>query len=254
MRNLLASQILLIAIGVLGISQSALAAKKDFKGLFGSYRREKFTENEARSSDFGIDLMLSTLMPVSPIVSSTESRTTGLTPMQGAMFFNVELNAFLSLAYNWEIYASIGHYSYETRKENSVRTDPELPLFHQFEMTAIPAVLGLKYRFSTDDLVPYVGAAVGMSYVRRKGFYDYNNVTFDEEFTTAVTAQVVAGIEFYFSSRAGLRLETSAMYFRLPSRTFDPSGPSGSAANFPIITYEGNPWLVRYASGIFILF
>lgn len=236
-----------------GLSEAAFAAKRDFKGLFGSYRREKFTENEARSSDFGVDLMLSTLLPMTPLVSSVETTGGALQPMQTSTFFNVELNFFYTIAYNWEIYASIGHYDYETRKENTVYTQVEKPLFHQFEMSAVPLILGLKYRFSTDDIVPYVGMGLGMSYVRRKGFYDYSLATYDEEFSTAITAQVHAGVEFYFSSRAGLRLEMSSLYIRLPARQFDPTG-TGNIGSLPIITYEGNPWLIRYASGFFILF
>ena len=52
------------------IAADAFAEKKDFKGLFGSYRREKFTENEGNSTDFGVDLSLSTLLPVQPLVQN----------------------------------------------------------------------------------------------------------------------------------------------------------------------------------------
>ena len=35
-----------------GFEFQAYAAKKDFTGIFGSYRREKFTENEGNKTDF----------------------------------------------------------------------------------------------------------------------------------------------------------------------------------------------------------
>lgn len=228
-------------------------AKKDFKGLFGSYRREKFTENEARSTDFGVDLMLSTLLPLMPIVKSSEdpTRQSSGEPMSYSTFFNFETTFFFTLMYHWQFFANIGYYTYEARKENTTRTDPSLPLFHQFEMDAIPLIGGVKYRFGTDDIVPYVGAGVGVAYVRRKGSYDYNDQQFNEEFLNALCGQIIFGIEFYFSARAGIRLETSAHYFKLPAKTFDTLGTPG---NFPIILYQGNPWSMRYASGLFFLF
>src|SRR5947209_5497597 len=58
---------------LLSFAVDAAQAKKDFKGLFGSYRREKFTENEANPSDFGIDLLLATMLPLSPVVKSQET-------------------------------------------------------------------------------------------------------------------------------------------------------------------------------------
>jgi len=232
----------------------SFAAKKDFKGLFGSYRREKFTENEARSTSFGVDFMLSTLFPLTPIVSSAESRSVGLTPLSSSSFFNFEASFFLTLNYNFELFANVGIYTYETRKENTERNDPSLPLFHLFEMDAYPMVLGVKYRLSTDDIVPYIGAGMGLAYVRRKGFYDNSPGTMDQEFSTVLTGQVTVGLEFFFSSNAGIRLESSAMFFKLPERTFDPSGPSGNPAFLPILSYQANPWLIRYASGIFVLF
>lgn len=228
-------------------------AKKDFKGLFGSYRREKFTENEARSTDFGMDIMLSTLLPVTPIVKSSEdpTRASAGDPMHFSTFFNFEASFFVTLVYHWELFANVGYYTYETRKENTTRTDPSLPLFHQFEMDAIPVTMGLKYRFGTDDIVPYLGLGAGMSYVRRKGFYDYNDAQFNEEHLNVLAGQIIAGLEFYFSPRAGIRLETSALYLKLPAKTFDTLGTPG---NFPIIKYQGNTWMVRYASGLFFLF
>ncbi len=227
-------------------------AKKDFKGLFGSYRREKFTENEARSSDFGIDVMLSTLIPVTSIVKSTEVRGESGSAMATSTFFNVEGSVFYSLMYHWQLFANFGYYTFDTRKENST-SPPDLPLFHQFEMTAIPIVGGLKYRFGTDDIVPYIGVGVGVAFVTRKGNYDYNDVQKDEEKLNVLAGQLIGGIEFYFAPRAGIRLETSVHYMKLPQRTFDPT-ISGSAANFPIMIYQPNTWSIRYASGLFFLF
>ena len=233
------------------VANDAFAAKRDFKGLFGSYRREKFTENEARSSDFGVDLLLSTLLPVTPIVRSTEDRAVGGTPMHYATFFNFETAFFYTINYHFETFLNLGYYSYDTRKENTQRTDPALPLFHQFEMEVIPAIGGVKYRLSMDDIVPYVGAGVGAAYVRRKGFYDYNNVTFNEQFMTVLAAQLMVGLEFFFSPRAGIRLEAAGYFMKLTGFRFDTGGTPGL---FPIIEYQPNPWSVRYASGIFFLF
>ena len=226
-------------------------AKKDFKGLFGSYRREKFTENEANSSDFGMDIMLSTLLPVTPIVKSSEVKGSPGEAMSYSTFFNFETSFFLTLSYHWELFANVGYYTYETSKANATQGNPALPLFHLFEMDVFPAVLGVKYRFGTDDIVPYVGAGVGAAYVRRKGYYDYNSVNFNEEYSTVLAAQLVAGIEFFFSSRAGIRLETAAHYLRLAAKEY---ATGGSATTFPIMIYQGNPWAIRYASGIFFLF
>lgn len=228
-------------------------AKKDFKGLFGSYRREKFTENEARSTDIGIDILLSTLIPVTPIVKSHEdpTRASAGDPMYYATFFNLETTLFFTLDYHFMIYGNIGYYTYETRKENTVRTDPTLPLFHQFEMTAIPVIGGVKYRFGMEDIVPYVGIGAGMAFIRRKGFYDYNDAQFNEEKLSVLAAQLTFGLEFYFSPRSGIRLEAGAHYFKLPTKTFD---TLGTPANFPVIIYQANPWSMRYASGLFFLF
>lgn len=242
----------LVILADLLVSTPSLAAKKDYKGLFGSYRREKFTENEARSTDFGFDVMLSTLFPVSSVAESTEDRTTGASPMPSSNFFNVEGNLFFTLDYNWQIYASVGYFNFDTRRENTIFTQANRPLFQQFEMTAMPVVAGVKYRFSEEDIVPYVGLGVGMAFVTRKAGYDYSALS-DEEKTNCVAGQIVGGVEFYFHSRAGIRLEVGAYNFRLGARTFDPTAPSGNANNNPIIVYSANPWLVRYASGIFIL-
>ncbi|MFM8313527.1 MAG: hypothetical protein ACKOA8_04515, partial [Deltaproteobacteria bacterium] len=75
-----------------GFDFEAQAAKKDFKGLFGSYRREKFTENEGNSTDFGMDLMLSTLLPVTSVVKSAQNESTPsvFDSLNYATFFNIE--------------------------------------------------------------------------------------------------------------------------------------------------------------------
>lgn len=230
----------------------AAFAKRDFKGLFGSYRREKFTENEANSTDFGMDLMLSTLLPLSPIIKSNEDSRVGEgSAMHYATFFNIEASFFVSLLYHWQLYANIGYYTYETRKENTKFTNPALPLFQQFEMDVVPLILGVRYRLSTEDIVPYIGGGVGPAYVRRKGFYDYNTVLFKEQFLNVLAAQILVGLEFYFAPNAGIRLETSAHFLRLPADTYD-SG--GSPDKNPILNFQANPWSIRYASGIFFLF
>ena len=195
----------LLILAEVFVSSASFAAKKDFKGLFGNYRREKFTENEARDNEFGMDIMLSTLFPLTGIVSSTEDRTQGATNMPSSNFFNVEGNVFFTLDYHWQIFGNFGYYFFDTRKENTIFTLPDKPQFQQFEMTAIPLLLGVKYRFSTDDIVPYVGVAAGISMVRRKAFYDYSTLSYEEN-VNAVSGQVIGGIEFYFHPRAGLRL------------------------------------------------
>jgi len=235
------------------VCAETFAAKKDFKGLFGSYRREKFTENEARKSDFGVDLLLSTLIPLSPLVKSAEDPAgANFSALQYSTFFNVEATIFYSLFYHWQLFANIGYYTYSTRKENvaSDVSNPELPLFHQFEIQAIPVTGGVKYRFSTEDIVPYVGAGIGYAFVKRKGSYD-SSAAVDNDSVNVIAGQVMAGFEFYFSPRAGLRLEAAAFYMKLPQRTFN---PQGNPAITPVFMYEANPLLMRYASGLFVLF
>lgn len=251
----------LFFILVLGILSTwgapASAARKDFKGLFGSYRQPRFTENEGRESDIGFDIMLSTMLPLSPVISSQESLAASPATLQNSMFFNGEASGFISFAYRWEAFVSIGYYTYETRKQSqsSGATDI-LPRFHQFELSAIPAIAGIRYRFGTEDIVPYLGIGVGMSRVHRRAFYDFNSFSGgvalqDEDFSSAVTGELIGGLEFYFSSRAGIRLEAAAYYLRLDARAWTPvGGPSPNAYMF----YGANPWFIRYASGIFILF
>lgn len=236
-------------IGLVLNCAESFAAKKDFKGLFGSYRRDRFTENEGNSTDFGIDLMLSTMIPITPIVSSSEVRGQAGTPMQYATYFNSEIGAHLSLGYNWQLFGNVAYYTYDTRKENTVFTDPKLPLFHQFEMQIIPIIGGVKYRFSREDIVPYIGVGAGIAQITRKASYDYSNTVADPQKFTAVVAQAIVGIEFYIAPRAGIRLEAAATYFKIPQDFFDPGGNK-----FAIFTYQANPIGLRYASGMFILF
>lgn len=230
------------------------AAKRDFKGLFGSYRREKFIENEARSSDFGVDIMLSTLLPISTIVSSQESSTGSFQPLYYSAFFNGEFSFHFSLNYHFETFLSVGYYSYETRKENAT---PELEsktkraIFHVFELTAAPVILGLRYRLSTDDLVPYLGAGIGMTNVRQKAYYDYNTTSSDERNFNAITGELILGFEFYFAARAGIRLELAGYLLNFPGDTYSPGGTPEINPNFQ---YSASPILVRYASGLFWLF
>ena len=230
-------------------------AKKDFKGLFGSYRREKFVENEARQNAFGMDILLSTLLPVTPIVKSSETDATesSATPMNYAAFFNFETTFFFTMSYSWEIFANLGYYSYETRKENSTAdpNDSKLPLFHQFEMDAVPLVLGLKYRFSTDDIVPYAGFGGGLSYVHRKAFYDYDKVQFYDSTVYPLVLEALGGVQFYFAPNAGLRLEIAAHYMGLTTKVYQTTGSPGG---HPVFTIMGAPISLRYASGIFFMF
>ncbi len=232
------------------------AAKKDFKGLFGSYRRERFTENEGNASDWGFDLMLSTAMPLGSLANSTESTSVAATPMAFSTYFNAEGSLFFTLAYNWELFLNMGYYSFETRRQNGeTNTDPDVnalagtPLFHTFEMSAIPVTLGVRHRFGRTDIVPYVGLGVGAAYVHRRGGYDYSALA-NDKFNTVPTAQATVGVEFFISARAGIRLEASGMMWMLPTGELR----QGTAANFPIIEYQANPFAVRYASGLFVLF
>jgi outer membrane protein W len=224
------------------LAAETYAAKKDFKGLFGSYRRERFTENEARPTDYGMDILLSTLLPITSVVNSNETpgATTG-TPMSYATFFNVESSFFFTLNYNWQLYLNFGYYSYDTRRQNSGAAQ-----FQMFTMEAIPVVLGAKYRFGTSDIVPYIGGGIGGVYSYRKGFFDYVN-SYNEVSGWGLAAQLSGGAEFYISARTGIRLEVAAMYMGL-------SGKNYTTATYPSILYQPNNFAVRYASGVFFLF
>ena len=229
----------------------ALAANKNFKGLFGSYRREKFTENEANSTDFGVDLMLSTLLPVTSVAKSAETSALNFNALNYATFFNVEASFWFSLGYNWAFYASIGKYSYETRKQNqiTINSPGSDPIFHKFEMDAVPGVVGIRYRLSEQDLVPYFSLGVGMAYVHRVGATE--GAYKDEEYKTVACGHGAIGLEFFFAPKAGLRVEASGYYLNLPQRTYDPGGTIG---NRPQLQYQANVWSMRYASGLFFLF
>ncbi|MBI1860504.1 MAG: outer membrane beta-barrel protein [Deltaproteobacteria bacterium] len=242
---------LLVILLVLCLHHDLMAApKRDFKGLFGSYRRERFTENEARSTDFGMDFSLSTLLPVGSIVQSSESGS-GYTPLNYAAFFDAEVSFLLSFGYHFQTFLSIGYYDYSTRKENAATSSTaKPPQFHDFDMTAIPILLGARYRFGTEDIVPYLGAGVGMANVHQKAYYEYSS-EFDDITQNVVAGQLIAGLEFYVSSRVGLRLEMSGFVMALPAG--GPWTPSGTTS-FPSFQYSGSPISVRYASGLFWLF
>lgn len=237
---------LLFLFLVVTLAGEARAEKKDYKGLFGNFRRDKFVENEGNASDFGVNILLSTLIPVSTIVTSQEGATSG--PLHYSTFFNLELELFLTLSYNWVLFVRSGYYDYDSRLENRVFTSLTDPRFHIFEMRFVPALGGIKYRFGRDDIVPYVGVGGGIAYVERRGYYDFSNVS-NRESRTALLGELSGGVEFFFGSRAGLRLELSAVYMKLDERVFDPGVPST-----PSLTYKGNPFLIRYASGVFVLF
>ncbi|NQW45543.1 MAG: hypothetical protein HQ462_09085 [Deltaproteobacteria bacterium] len=242
-----------------GFEFEALAAKKDFKGLFGSYRREKFTENEGNRNDFGFDLLLSTLLPITSVAKSAQDSSLTFSPLNYSTFFNVEASLWFSLGYHWAIYANVGKYSYESRKQNDKPIDPKTPVFHHFELDATPAIAGVRYRLSQDDIVPYISLGIGMAYVHRKGFTEgaaivtngNSSIYSEEENKTVACGHGAAGIEFFFAPKAGLRVEASAYYMNLPERTID---PGGSPENRPKIQFQSNVWSLRYASGIFFLF
>ncbi len=230
----------------------AFAAKKDFKGLFGSYRREKFTENEAGAGEFGVDLMLSTLLPVTPLIQSQEATGGAKANLNYSTFFNLEGAVTYSLTYNWLLSLSAGYYNYATRKvtAQSVVTDPTKPTFHEFEMSSAPFLLGFRYRLNANDIVPYVGIGAGVSMVRQRGFYDSSTQEKVRVFT-APTGQVVGGFEFYFAAKAGIRMEVAAYFTKMDSEDWTSGAPP---ADLPILNFQGNVWSVRYASGIFFIF
>jgi len=240
------------------LATDCLAARKDFKGLFGSYRRERYTENEGLDSAFGVDILLATALPTNSLVKADAASTaagdkatlTLGTDMPTSTFFSGELGFWYTLAYHWQIFANIGYYSYDTRIQNPASGGTSQPLFTQFEMKAIPAILGIKYRFGRSDIVPYLGVGAGMSFVTRRGSYDYANSS-NSRSDNALTFQGSAGLEFYIASRAGIRLEVSGMYMNLPGLVFD-SGAVPSTQ--PLIKYQQNPLLVRYSSGLFVIF
>ena len=237
-----------------GFEFEALAAKKDFKGLFGSYRREKFTENEGNRNDFGFDLLLSTLLPITSVAKSAQDNSLNFSPLNYSTFFNVEASLWFSLGYHWAIYANVGKYSYESRKKNDSSTEA-LPVFHHFELDATPAIAGVRYRLSQDDIVPYISLGIGMAYVHRKGFTEgstSNSALYtEEEYQTVACGHGAAGVEFFFAPKAGLRVEASAYYMNLPERTTEPGGTIGYR---PKVQFQSNVWSLRYASGIFFLF
>ncbi|MFM8316243.1 MAG: outer membrane beta-barrel protein, partial [Deltaproteobacteria bacterium] len=218
-----------------------------------SYRREKFTENEGNSTDFGFDLMLSTLLPITSVVKSAETSALNFNSLNYATFFNVEGSFWFSLGYHWALYANVGRYSYETRKQNQQTLDNPSsdPLFQKFELEAVPAIAGIRYRLSREDLVPYVSLGIGLAYVHRKGSNEAGTNNTDEEYQTVACGHGAVGLEFFFAPKAGLRVEASAYYFNLPLRTFDPQGTIGVT---PQLQYQSNVWSLRYASGVFFLF
>ncbi len=228
---------------------NAYAAKKDFKGLFGSYRREKFTENEAGAGEIGVDLMLSTLLPVTPLIQSQEAVSGAKANLNYATFFNLEGAITYSLTYNWLLSVSAGYFNYDTRKKTASSSDAR-PTFHEFTMTSAPFLLGVRYRLSQNDIVPYVGVGVGASFVNQRGFYDSSTQERKRAFT-APTGQLVGGFEFYFAAKAGIRMELAAYFMKMTSEDWTSGAPP---ADLPTFNFQGNVWSVRYASGIFFIF
>ncbi|MBY0369414.1 porin family protein [bacterium] len=240
----------LLCLMALGLAQETLAAKKDFKGLFGSYRREKFTENEGNLSDVGMDLMLSTLLPLSTVVTSTASTPTAAQGLYYSTFFNLEGTFFFTMSYNWELFANLGYYSYDTRKLNEGTTQGTGARYHVVKIDIAPITLGAKYRFGTSDIVPYVGAGIGAAYVKRYTEHTSSNLS-NTLYNWALTAQVLGGVEFFISPNTGIRLEAAVSYLGLSAHTYD---APGAASTNPTIYYQANPIAVRYASGVFFLF
>ncbi|MCB0404046.1 MAG: hypothetical protein KDD51_04620 [Bdellovibrionales bacterium] len=221
-------------------------AKRDFKGLFGNYRRDQFVENEARDTDFGVNILLATLLPLSSFVrSSGGSPALADEAMHYAAFFNVELEFTLSLFYRWQLFARIGYHTFRTEREQEIASNVQ---YHIVDVTAIPGVLGVRYRFSRGDVVPFLGVGVGLSYVERKSTYDYNATAQDLRVDKVLTGELAAGVEFYFGARAGLRLEVAGYYMNLPAHTYK------GGATLQQFTYTQNPISLRYASGLFVLF
>lgn len=201
--------------------------------------------------------MLSTLFPVTDMVRSQEDTSGTSAPLNYSVFYNVEASVWYSLNYNWVFSGTFGWYNYETRKENALtRNDPTqtgTPVFHQFELAAFPIMLGVRYRFLTDDIVPYVGIGAGMAFTKRKSFYDNDPAQryVKEVSQNAIVAQATAGLEFYFASNGGLRIEASGYYMKLQNAEHNTGGSPGLQ---PIILYQANPWSVRYSSGVFFMF
>lgn len=241
----------LIVFSLLLFVEAAFGLTKNFKGLFGSYHQEKYIENEGNFSDLGFEILMSTIFPLEPVVKTSQQFGYDGTPMQYTTFFNGEAQVSFSLGYNFEFFGGIGYYSYDTREVNAEYPSSSGALQYQrFSMSMVPVFGGVRYRFSSDDIVPYLGVAAGESLVTRTGYYDYTSVESVSNFW-APMGMVLTGIEFYISSRVGIRLEASAAYFALPSDNFDPGGLS--LATYPMFNFDYGLWTLRYASGIFFL-
>ncbi len=229
-------------------------AEKDFKGLFGSYKPPKFVENEGRDSDFGINFLLSTLIPVTSLVKTYGGTDNlALESPHFATFFNFEIEPYFTVSYNWEFFARIGYYSYGTERQHGIDTDVvpdgnvDAYQFHYFDMTAIPMMIGARRRFGRDDVVPYIGWAGGIVYTERKGSYGYDPST-DITSNIAPMYELMVGAEFFFGSRAGIRVEIGGGQMLLDKRTYD-SGFAG----LPKFEHQNAPIFMRYSSGLFIL-
>lgn len=232
-------------------------AKKNFKGLFGSYRREKFTENEGNDSDWGADIILSTLYPLSSMANSTTSVASGSSvAMPKTISFDVELNLYKTFGYNTMVFFNIGHYSYDSRQQTQAQATTDennndvsaITQYNNLATTIIPLMLGIKYRFSRSDFVPYLGASAGISLMSRKITYNYSNLS-HEDSTTPLTFQGFGGFEFFFAPGAGLRVELGVWTALAPEVVKNTNSAAVESIIFP-----SNPLAVRYASGVFFLF
>ena len=152
------------------------------------------------------------------------------------------MSFFVTLSYNFEIFANVGYDTYNSRLQVTSYGTSQLPLFQQFEMEALPAILGVKYRLPREDIVPYFGLGVGMAYIHQKANYDYSGEQ-NEQYYTCLAAEALGGFEFFFSAKAGLRMEVAAFYLGLPGGTYLPGGANSF---LPTFTYAQNPISICY--------
>lgn len=250
--NLSLRYLFLVYLIVFGFATSSFGAKRNFKGLFGSYKQEKFIENEAESG-FGLNLALSTLIPISPYVKSSNSLAETPTALHFATYFNFEAEITYALKYKWVPFLRVGYMVYETRKQSTEASTftPKAPVFHNVKLISIPLMGGIRYRFGRDDIVPFIGIAGGIYFIDRATTYDGSNLD-DQQTFTRPAGELGGGFEFFFSRTAGLKLEIAVQYLNISEDIVNKN--PGNPANNPIVTYQANPISLRYAGGIFMLF
>jgi hypothetical protein len=219
------------------------------KALFGTYKREKFTENEARYSDIGTEILLSTMYPLGSLVRARDGAS-AFADMQSSLFFNGEINVFFTLNYSWQFLITGGYYSFETRQQFSVPFGSQnIAAFRFYNFETIPILAGVKYRMGTGDIVPYVGVSGGINLYTSKYSFDYSTQTIVKR-GMAPTIQAAFGVDFYVTPRIGLKVELAGYMMLIPAD----SNTIVVSPNTHDFTTSANPISVRYASGIFILF